>query len=138
MHKRMTPTEFLTALGAAAAGLLFPSESDYPLTPYRWVGAEDTEPSPEALIKAEGRPADTRVETRAVQDLFDPLIQEKDGWEGEERAAAVKYRALVSLLEEQLSHLSVYRVGKIDIDVYILGQHPSGDWLGLKTRVIET
>lgn len=138
MDKRMTTTEFLSALGAAASGLLFPSESDYPLTPYRWVGVKDTGPSPEALLLSEGRPADTKVETRTVHEIFDPLLQAEEGSSEEDQAVAARYRALVQLLEHHLQHLRVYRVGKIDIDVYILGQHASGEWLGLKTRVIET
>jgi hypothetical protein len=138
MDKRMTTTEFLAALGAAASGLLFPSESDYPLTPYRWVGVKDTGPSPEALREAEGRPADTKVETRSLHELFDPLLQVEEGSSDEDQAVVARYRALVQLLEDNLKHLRAYRVGKIDIDVYILGQHASGEWLGLKTRVIET
>ena len=138
-HKSMTVTEFLAALGAAVSGLLFPSESDYPLTPYRWVGPGGEDPSPKALLTAEGRPPDTKVTTLSVHELFDPLIDvDNDRHDDEERAAAVRYRALVSLLEENLCDLVVYRVGQVDIDVYILGMHPSGEWLGLKTRVIET
>jgi hypothetical protein len=136
--KLQTPTEFLTALGEAASGLLFPSESDYPLTPYRWVGDGDTEPTPEALLQAEGRPADTHVETRTVEELFGPLIEAREGWNEEERAEAERYRAIVLLLEAGLRELRVLRVGKIDIDVYVLGQHASGEWLGYKTRVVET
>ena len=133
-----TPTELLTTLGAAASGLLFPSESDYPLTPYRWVGTDGAEPSPAALIQAEGRKADTPVETRTVRALFEPLfVLQADATE-EEKADVARYRALVDLLEAELRDLRVYRVGAVEIDVYVLGRHPSGEWLGLKTRVIET
>jgi hypothetical protein len=41
-------------------------------------------------------------------------------------------------LKAELTDLRVYRVGSTDIDVYILGKHPSGAWLGLKTKVVET
>lgn len=133
-----TPTELLAALGAAASGLLFPSESDYPLTPYRWVGTDGAEPSPAALIQAEGRKADTPIETLTVRALFEPLfVLQADATE-EEKANVARYRALVDLLEAELSDLRVYRVGAVEIDVYVLGRHPSGEWLGLKTRVIET
>jgi hypothetical protein len=138
MHKPTTTAEFLFALGEASSDLLFPSESDYPLTPYRWVGAEDTEPSPKALVQSEGLKADTPVETLTVRELFDPFTQEREGSTEDERAEAEQYRALVALLEDGLRHLRVYRVGKVDIDVYVLGQHPSGNWLGLKTHVVET
>lgn len=133
-----TPTELLATLGAAASGLLFPSESDYPLTPYRWVGTDGAEPSPAALIQAEGRKADTPVETLTVRGLFEPLFALQADATEEEKADVARYRALVDLLEAELSDLRVYRVGAVEIDVYVLGRHPSGEWLGLKTRVIET
>ncbi len=73
-----------------------------------------------------------------MAELFEPVIQEQEGWTDEDRAEAERYRALVAQLEGGLCHLRVYRVGKIGIDVFILGQRPSGDWVGLKTRVVET
>lgn len=133
-----TPTDLLATLGAASSGLLFPSESDYPLTPYRWVGTDGAEPSPAALIQAEGRKADTPVETLTVRELFEPLFALQADATEEEKADVARYHALVELLEAELRELRVYRVGAVEIDVYVLGRHPSGEWLGLKTRVIET
>jgi len=138
MHTPTTATELLANLGAAAAGLLFPSESDYPLTPYRWVGTDGAEPSPAALIQAEGRKADTPVETLGPRELFEPLFALQADATDEEKAEVARYRALVDLLKGTLSALRVYRVGEVDIDVYVLGRHASGEWLGLKTRVVET
>jgi hypothetical protein len=60
------------------------------------------------------------------------------GASAEDLAEAARYRELVELLSHELTHQRVYRVGKTDIDVYILGQDPRGAWLGLKTHVVET
>jgi len=32
----------------------------------------------------------------------------------------------------------VYRLSKIEIDVYIIGETPAGDLAGLSTKVVET
>ena len=53
-------------------------------------------------------------------------------------AAARRFRHLLGVLETELADLRVYRVGEISIPVYILGRSPSGSWLGLSTRVVET
>ena len=128
----------LETLEKAASGLLFPSESDYPLTPYQLVGAEGAEPTPAALLKAEHLPSDTLVETITVADLFNPFAEAPDDASAEDRAEAERYRALVELLTRELTDLRVLRVGRVDIDVFILGKDSSGVWLGLKTHVVET
>jgi hypothetical protein len=42
------------------------------------------------------------------------------------------------LLEENLADLKVFRVGVVNIPVYIAGRSASGNWLGVSTRVVET
>jgi hypothetical protein len=32
----------------------------------------------------------------------------------------------------------VYRIGEVNMPVYIIGKSSSGSWLGLSTRVVET
>ncbi len=136
--KTKPQTPLLATLGKAAAGLLFPSESDAPLTPYTFAGPAGTEPTSAALLAAEHLPSDTPVETITVADLFDPFAEAADGATAEDKAEAARYRAIVELLTHELTELRVFRVGKVDIDVYILGKDPKGAWLGLKTHVVET
>ena len=136
--KNQPKAPLLDTLAKATAGLLFPSESDAPLTPYTFPGAPGTEPTPAALLAAEHLPSDTPVETITVADLFDPFAQAADGATAEDKAEAARYRAIADLLAQEPSELRVFRVGKVDIDVYILGKDPKGTWLGLKTHVVET
>lgn len=126
----------LKSLEQAAAGLLFPSESDYPLTPFRYGG--QGEPTAAGLLAAEGKPEETAVEEIPLEELFDGVTADIEGADEAEKAETERWRALVALLRADLGDLRVYRVGAIDIDVYVLGRHASGEWLGLKTKVIET
>ena len=128
----------LRALRKATSGLLLPSESDAPLTPFRFDGPPGAEPTPSALLAAEGRPDDTAVETISLSDLLDPFAQAAADTSPEDLAEAARFRALIRLLSSTLSDLRVYRVGKVDIDVYVLGKDASGAWLGLKSHVVET
>jgi hypothetical protein len=138
MIKAKPTPPLLEALGKATSGLLFPSESDYPLTPTTFPGETGAEPTPATLLAAAHLPADTLVETITVADLFDPFAKAADDASAEDKAEAARYRAIVELLDHELTDLRVYRVGRIDIDVYVLGKDPSGAWLGLKTHVVET
>lgn len=49
-----------------------------------------------------------------------------------------KFQTLVTKLKDNLTDIKVYRLGTIDIDVYIVGKTPSGDLAGIFTKVIET
>jgi hypothetical protein len=124
------------ALARASSGLLFPSESDAPLTPYRWRGPG--EPSPGALLAAEGFAPGTLVETVAVEDFFAGVTEAREGADAADRAEADRFRALVDLLARDLAGLRAYRVGVVDVDAFVLGRHPSGAWLGLRTHLVET
>lgn len=123
--------QLLTLLRETASGLLYPSETDAPLTPYWWDNAAGSEPSPEALLRTEDRTPDTAVEETGAADFFAP-VTEGDGED------AARFRKLEEILKRDLTDLRGYRVGAVDIDVYLLGRHASGEWIGLKTHVVET
>jgi hypothetical protein len=134
MHARQIDPE--TALEQVAQGLLFPSESDAPLALFRWPGAD--EPSPAALLACEGRPPETPVEISTVESELGPLTTAAPGADARDQADAARWKALVETLQRELTDLRVYRVGCVDIDVYVLGRAPSGAWLGYKTHAVET
>jgi hypothetical protein len=123
-------------LQEATRGLLFMSESDYPFEVVRWEGVEEV--SPEYLRKVAGQEATAVVEERTIADFFRVAAGEQE-WKGAaELALAKRYQSLVRLLEENLKEVKVYRVGEINIGVYVLGRSEEGNWLGVSTRVVET
>jgi len=71
------------------------------------------------------------VEVASVDDLFAIVTQEEDWHDEEERETVKRFQNLVSVLKQNLSQLQVYRVGNTNIDAYIVGMIPSGDWMGL-------
>ncbi|WP_437899034.1 nuclease A inhibitor family protein [Sorangium sp. So ce124] len=131
----ISPEELLASLAEAAQGLLFPSESDHELRPFR---ARGDASSPAALLAAEGLGAATPVEVTTASDLFAPVIDVPEDAGDAALAEAGRYRRLMDLLERHLTDVRVYRVGHVAIDVYVVGRHPSGAWLGLVTKVVET
>jgi hypothetical protein len=123
-------------LREATRGLLFMSESDYPFEVVRWEGGGEL--SPEHLREVAGQDATATVEERTVADFFRVAAGEQE-WKGEaELALAKRYQSLARLLEEKLKDVRVYRVGKRNISVYVVGLSEEGNWLGVSTRVVET
>lgn len=131
----MTDEQLIEELRGATRGLMMMSESDYPFEVFKW-GAE--EPSEEFLRGLTGEAADAPVETRTAADFFRVAASEAEWKNAEQLADARKFKSLLGLLEANLKDLRVYRVGSINIPVYVTGRNAAGEWVGVSTRVVET
>ena len=107
-------------LSQAAAGLLFMSESDYPFELIQWDGT--SEPSAEFIRKVAGEAKDSQVQKLEVEQFLN----------------SGRYQKLLSALQHELSDLRAYKVGRINMPVYVVGRSREGSWLGVATRVVET
>ena len=123
-------------LKQATEGLLFFSETDAPFEVIHWPAQGEL--TPPKLLQLTGHPPDAPVELRTVDDFFAIATQEEDWHDQEERETAKRFQNLVSVLKQNLSQLQVFRVGSINIEAYIVGVTPSGDWIGLSTKLVET
>ena len=129
----MTPKEITDRLSILSKDLLFPSESEYPLEPFIWESATLT---PETILTRSQKPAETAIEAITLEDFFAPVVTDEDWFEDEDRAIAQRFRDLQAAIAT-LENFQVFRLGKIEIDVYIVGAI-GPDVVGLKTTVIET
>ena len=126
----------LAALTTAAAGLLVPSESDYPFDEFWWAGCGPL--TPDTLVAALGLPPDTPVETRTLDAFFARLTTADEWMDDGQRAQAARFGQLRDLIAARLTDVVVYRVGQIQITVIIAGADTSGTTIGLRTTLIET
>ncbi|MGI0485724.1 nuclease A inhibitor family protein [Pantanalinema rosaneae CENA516] len=130
--------DLLNQLQAATQGLLWMSESDYPFEVVHWQFPTVTSITANQLLQIIDRPPDTPIEVVDLDSFFATATQTLSWFGANERAQASRYQQLVDLLKQQLQHLIVYRVGSINLAIYILGQTEPGDWVGLKTQAVET
>jgi hypothetical protein len=122
----------------ATRGLLFMSESDYPFEIVRWKGGEEEEASAERLRRLAGLEPTAPVGEQTLADFFRVAAGEQEWKDEAQLQSARRYQRLLKLLEENLTDVRVYRVGTINIGVYVLGRSEEGNWLGISTRVVET
>ena len=125
-----------TQLKQVSNGLLFLSESDAPFEVISW--QTQGELTPAKLLQLTNHPPDAPVKVASVDDFFARATQEEDWHDQEERETVKQFQNLVSVLKQNLSQLQVYRVGNTNIEAYIVGMTPSGDWTGLSTKLVET
>ena len=132
----MDDREITQQLQQASQGLLWLSESDYPFEIIYWQGEDNL--AAETILQHCDHDSDTIVEIVTLEQFFHLAICEQDWHDQKEKEEVYRYQALVKLLQEKLTNIKVYRVGEIEIDVYILGKTKFGSISGLATKVIET
>jgi hypothetical protein len=129
--------DVLDSLRAASAGLLFPSERDQPLEAFVWTDA-GAELDASALRRRLGLPADAPVERVDPDEFFADAVARRDWHGAAEKDSARRFRILVEVLKDRLSGLRAFRVGRVEIDAYVVGRTARGDWAGVRATLIET
>jgi hypothetical protein len=131
------PSAAVTALTKASKGLLYPSETDAPFEVFTWKDGINAL-TPAKLLALADQDRASPVALATVDEFFAPLIAEKD-WHGrEEKAIVRKFQLLRQAVDVNLLDPKVYRVGAIEITIYLAGKARDGDWAGLKTTSVET
>lgn len=130
------PVDALTRIAKAADGLLYSSEADYPLEPFRW--NEPAAFSPAVLPKLAGLPDSAEVAQQDASAFFAPMLRIDDPANADARARAARFKKLVKLLQKYLRDLTVYKLGGVEMPTFIVGRLPDGTVAGLRTTVVET
>lgn len=129
----MTAKKIIDRLANLSKDLLFPSESEFPLETLIW---ESTTLLPVNILIRAHKPANTPIEAIALEEFFAPVTDEQPWFDDEDRTRAQRFRDLqteISILE----NVQVFKVGTVEIDVYIVGVIGI-DLVGLQTKVVET
>jgi len=130
-------SNLIATLQALTQDLLWMSETDAPFEIVHWQN-QFNQLTNEQLLKLTGHSDDISVEVIEVDDFFPAATIEQDWFGEEEKAIANRYQELVVVLKQHLNQLKVYRVGAINIDIYIVGETESGEIVGLATKAVET
>jgi Nuclease A inhibitor-like protein len=127
--------EIIDLLTKATADLLWSSESDEPFEIVTW--PQGSELTPTALFSNSPDP-DAQIETMTLTDLFAPVLTIEDWYAEAELSQVNRYTDLLHAIESHLADTQVFRIGEVEIAIYIVGRTPDGDLVGLKTHVVET
>jgi hypothetical protein len=90
------------------------------------------------VLKNAGREAGAKVEEITLEQFFHRATKIEDWYGDEEKESAQKFSDLQKLIETDLKDIKVFRVGEIEIDIYVVGVDADGNLAGLKTTAIET
>jgi hypothetical protein len=124
-------------LRQSSADLLMMSESDYPFEVCLWT-SQANGLTTQKLLQLTDHSEDSSVEEVALDYLFRNCAYEQEWHDEQQKQNVKKFQSLVQILKDNLNEIKVYRIGTIDLDVYIIGKTSSGDIAGLSTKVVET
>lgn len=133
-----TASSFIGDLKKITDGLMFQSESDYPVEPFEMKLKEGSSLSATEIIQAEHLSVESPVKEMSIDEFFGSAMQEQEWQDENGRARAKRFKALVELCKANLSQIKVYKIGEVEADVYVVGRAGSGDIAGVKTKVVET
>ena len=122
----------------AAEELYYPSESDEPFEYFEWeLGG--SQPLDETQVKRfTKKTRQTPIETQSVDDFFKRVTEVKDWYHEDEIKQTEQFKALKEKITANLTDVQVFRLGRTEIEAYIVGKTPSGKWAGLSTKLTET
>ncbi len=117
-------------------GLFYTSETDAEILPFTGKKAQAVT-SEEILAQTENE-ANSPVEEKDFTEFFSRLTEIQDWFGDEEKTAAKKFTDLKDLLEKKLKDLKVFKVGKIQLDIYAVGLDAECNLMGIQTKAVET
>jgi hypothetical protein len=123
-------------LKKATENLYYISETDAEFEPF--LGLTASAVTKEEILRQTGKSLDETIEERDFRQIFERLTKIQD-WYGEEETATVeKFARLRKILLEKLRDLKVFKVGRIELDIYFVGLDEDGKLAGVKTKAVET
>lgn len=125
-------------LARESAGLTYTSESDRPFELFVLPGAGDRPPGVDAFAPRVGAPADAPREERDLDDFFARHTDTSDPYDAESQRIRPRYEALRETLRTALRWTTVYRIGRIEVQCWIVGGDGRGNLAGLRTVAVET
>lgn len=138
MPKRKKNTKilkFAEQIAETVAGLTYMSETDAEIKPFRGEQADSV--TAETLLKQIGK-TDVKIEEISFDEFFAPLIKIQNWFGEEERKMTEKFVRLKNLLKENLIEKKVFRLGKKEIDIFVVGLDAENVLSGIQTKAVET
>lgn len=128
--------KFSSEIEMLCRGLVYVSETDAPITYFSV--PEASEASSKIILQQAAKRKNKQIEEVQFDDFFDRLISFKDWFGDREKVRAKKFLKLKQLLEENLTGIKVFRIGEIQVEIFVAGIDKEGRLAGVKTEAVET
>jgi hypothetical protein len=127
---------FEEELRVACEGLFYISESDAEIVPF--FGVKNVGGVRKTILEQVRAAKRIPIEEMPPDEFFSRLTRIRDWHSKAETKNVRRFEKLQKLLEDNLDDLTVLRIGRIQIDIYVVGTDRSGNMAGIKTKAVET
>ena len=134
--KRKKDVSLAREIKEVSKDLFYLSEIDTEVFPF--VGEECVLVNKENLLFQIQATSDLKIQEISFEEFFENLIKIEEWFEKEEIENAERFTKLKKLLEENLEDLKVFKVGKVDMDIFVVGLNKEKFLMGVQTKAIET
>lgn len=131
-------TEFPAEVTKLVKDLFYPSESDEPIEWFSFKAKVKDALTVSDIEFFLGYPPSVKSEETSPEKFWEPLLAEEEWYGDDERAQVDTFKSVKQLLETNLKSMQAFRVGQIEIDLFLVGQLNEKEWGGLKTKLVET
>lgn len=131
--------DLISELKAASENLFYISETDAPFEPFVWkTNNSIDEVKAEDVLKQTAQKIDAKVAEITLDEFFKQPTEMQDWFGDEEKAQVEKFKNLKELLAARLKNVKVFKIGEVQIDIYVVGIDREGNLTGVKTKAVET
>jgi hypothetical protein len=130
--------DLLKILSQSTDGLLFPSEIDSPFETTIWDKTQGTAVSAAAILKLNGDRPDDYIEETNLDSFFSIVTMDQEWHTQIDKERVSRFRGFAAVIMENLKEVKVFRLGKINIDVFIAGRSQSGNIVCISTKQLQT
>ncbi len=123
-------------IAEAAEGLIFISETDAPIDPFRWEQADEV--TVETVREMAQIDVDSPAEEADVDAFFSKLTAKKEWFGDRENERAERFAELFDVQRANLRDLRVFRFGRIQVSICVVGLDAEGCLAGVMTKAVET
>lgn len=123
-------------IAEAIDGLIYRSEIDAEFTVFS--GPKVKILNGKDLLRQIGKSDRKTFAEKDFADFFAQLTTEKDWYDEDERKMTENFSRLKDLLEQNLRDLKVFRIGKKDIEILVVGLDSENIVRGILTQALET
>ncbi|MCX8051716.1 MAG: nuclease A inhibitor family protein [Chlorobi bacterium] len=121
-----------------AGGLLYPSETDAPVDVFLWDVSERGALSLDALVEYFGISRDMSVAEVPPEEFFEGITEVHDWHDESERRASENFRRMREIFFANVTQPKHYWVGERTVHVFLWGRTSDGNYVGIRTLIVET
>lgn len=132
----MRKSDITEQVKTAAAHLNYMSETDAEILPF--IGKQAEAVTIDEIRNQTQTAPDAAIEEKDFTEFFARPTTVQDWFGNEEEITAKKFADLKNLLEANLRDISVFKIGKIQIDIYVVGLNGENHLMGIQTKAVET